>query len=196
MLAHGNRHESYAEFSSDDPYEIEADYFAASLLMPEALFAPAISRAGQGIAAVEYLTGLCATSLTATAIRYAQHTDDVVAVIVSAGKKIKFCVMSKALKEVAGGNRVSKSEPLPPGTPTHSFNADPERVARAECTSGVSELQDWIGGRHRVEMDEDVVGLGGYGRTLTVLTSRGAVDVEELQEEEELVESWRPRFRR
>ena len=34
------------------------------------------------------------------------------------------------------------------------------------------------------------------GRTLTILAARSAVDVDELQENEELVESWRPRFRR
>jgi hypothetical protein len=195
VLAHGGRHESHAGFGSDDPYEIEADYFAAALLMPEALFSAAIAEAGQGLAAVEHLAGRCITSLTATAIRYAQHTDDVVAVVISAGKKIKYCFMSKALQEVAGGNRIGKDEPLPPGTPTYNLNLNPDRVARAERASGVSELQDWIGGRHRVEMDEDVVGLGGYDRTLTVLTARGAVDLE-LQEEEEMLESWRPRFRR
>ena len=196
VLAHGGRHESHAGFGSDDPYEIEADHFAAALLMPESLFSAAIAGAGRGLAAVEHLAGLCVTSLTATAIRYAQHTDDVVAVVISAGKKIKYCFMSKVLQELAGGNRIGKGEPLPPGTPTYNFNLDGDRVVAAERASGVSELQDWIGGRHRVEMDEDVVGLGGYGRTLTVLTARGAVDLDELQEEGEMLESWRPRFRR
>ena len=78
VLAHGNRHESRAGFRSDDPYEIEADHFAAALLMPEFLFSAAIADAGQGIAAVDHLAGRCVTSLTATAIRYAQYTDDVV----------------------------------------------------------------------------------------------------------------------
>ena len=53
-----------------------------------------------------------------------------------------------------------------------------------------------MGGRYQVEMDEDVIGLGGYGQTLTILTARSAVDLEELEQDEELVESWRPRFRR
>ena len=196
VLAHGNSHESYAGFNSDDQYEIEADCFAASLLMPESLFSEAIGRAGQGIAAVEYLSDHCLTSLTATANRYAQYTDDVVAVIVSAGEKIHYCFMSNALKDLAGGNRITKGEPLPPGTPTYNFNADPDRGAHADSTSGVSELQDWLGGSYSVEFTEDVVGLGGYGKTLTILAARSAVDVDELQENEELVESWRPRFRR
>lgn len=196
VLAHGNRHESQAGFRSDDPYELEADHFAAALLMPEALFAAAIAEAGQGVAAVEHLAGRCITSLTATAIQYAQHTGDVVAVVVSAGKEVRYCFMSSAMEEIAGGNRISKGEPLPPETPTFNFTGVPDRVARAERTSGTSELQDWIGGRHQVEMDEDVIGLGKYGQTLTVLTARAAVDFEELEQDAEIDDSWRPRFRR
>ena len=142
VLAHGNRHESHAGFRSDDPYEIEADHFAAALLMPELLFSAAIADAGQGIAAVDQFASRCVTSLTATAIRYAQYTDDVVAVIVSTGKRVRYCFMSKMLQEIANGNGVYKGELLPSGTPTYNFNLDLDRVARADRVTGVSELQD------------------------------------------------------
>jgi hypothetical protein len=33
----------------------------------------------------------------------------------------------------------------------------------------MSLLSDWFDGPHDIEMNEDVVGLGRYGRTLTVL---------------------------
>jgi Zn-dependent peptidase ImmA (M78 family) len=189
-------HHSHAGFSSDDRYEFEADHFAAALLMPDLLFTAAVSGAGGGLAAIESLSALCVTSLTATAIRYAKCTDDVAAVIVSTGKRINYCFMSKALEEIAGQNRVRKGEALPPECPTELFNRDPGRVSRAERTAGESELQDWIGGSHSVTLTEEVVGLGGYGRTLTVLTAQEAVDLEELEEDEKLVESWKPRFRR
>ena len=104
--------------------------------------------------------------------------------------------MSKAFQEVAGKNRINKGDQLPPGTATAELNKDAERVTRADRAMGTSDLQDWIGGPHSVELTEEVVGLGGYGMTLTVLTATNPVDVEELQEEEELVESWKPRFRR
>jgi Zn-dependent peptidase ImmA (M78 family) len=189
-------HQSHAGFSSDDRYELEADHFAAALLMPDALFTAAVSRAGEGLAAIESLSALCVTSLTATAIRYAKCTDDVAAVIVSTGKRINYCFMSKALEEIAGQNRVRKGEALPPGCSTELFNRDAGRVSRSDRTAGESDLQDWIGGGHSVTLTEEVVGLGGYGRTLTVLTAQDAVDLEELEEDEELVESWKPRFRR
>lgn len=79
-------HQSHAGFTSDDRYELEADHFAAALLMPDELFPAAVSHAGEGLAAIEYLSGLCVTSLTATAIRYTKCTDEVVAVVVSSGK--------------------------------------------------------------------------------------------------------------
>lgn len=53
-----------------------------------------------------------------------------------------------------------------------------------------------MGGRYSVALTEEVVGLGGYGRTLTVLAAEGGTDLEELQEEEKMIESWKPRFRR
>jgi Zn-dependent peptidase ImmA (M78 family) len=189
-------HQSHAGFSSDDRYEIEADHFASALLMPDTLFTAAMSRAGEGLTAIETLSALCVTSLTATAIRYAQGAEDAAAVVMSTGKRINYCFMSKALLEIAGPNRIKKGEALPPGCPTELFNRDSGRVSRAERTTGESDLQDWIGGPHSVALTEEVVGLGGYGRTLTVLTTQEAVDPDELQEEVELIESWKPRFRR
>jgi hypothetical protein len=40
------------------------------------------------------------------------------------------------------------------------------------------------------------MGLGGYDRTLTVLTAPDIPDLEEIEEEDELRESWEPRFKR
>jgi hypothetical protein len=189
-------HQSRANFASDDPYEVEADFFASALLMPETPFGAAISGAGDGLAAIESLSDLCMTSLTATAIRFAQLTESTAAIVMSKGKKVDYCFMSKGLLEIAGANRIEKGELLPPGTTTCEFNKNDGRVRRGDRDSGRSELQDWIGGRHRVELIEEVVGLGEYGKTLTVLTAAEAIDAESLEEEEELIESWTPRFRR
>ncbi len=196
VLRHGDVHESHAGFSSDDPYELEADHFAAALLMPDALFRAAIRTAGTGLAAVESLSELCVTSLTATAIRYARHTDDAVAIVVSSGRFVNYCFMSDPLLEIAGSNRINKKDRLPPGTETSEFNKDEERVKCGARAEGNSDLQDWIGGRHSVELREEVVGLGNWGRTLTVLTADELPDLDAEREDEEILESWKPRFRR
>lgn len=196
VLGHGDVHESRAGSYSDDRYEVEADHFAAALLMPEDLFRTAIGSAGSGLTAIEGLAQLCVTSLTATAIRFTQFSGDIVAVVVSAGNRVIYCFMSEALEEIAGNNRIQKGEQLPPGTPTAEFNKDANRVKQGQRHAGTSDLQDWIGGRHSVELTEQVVGLGGYGRTLTVLTSSSPTDLEDLEEDAQIAESWTPRFRR
>ena len=79
VLSNHEIHESQAGFASGDRYEIEADHFAATLLMPRALFRKAMSTFGDGLAAIEKLAERCRTSLTATAIRYARCTREAVA---------------------------------------------------------------------------------------------------------------------
>jgi hypothetical protein len=56
-----------------------------------------------------------------------------------------------------------------------------------------------MGGERIYQVHEAVVGLGQYGRTLTVLTCEGlSVDKESEYDDEEakLIESWTPKFRR
>ena len=59
-----------------------------------------------------------------------------------------------------------------------------------------SNLQDWFGGKRKIEISEDVVGLGRYGKTLTVLYDINLPDADEEEDEESLIESWTPRFKR
>jgi hypothetical protein len=188
-------HESRAQFVSKDRYEMEADGFAAGLLMPRHLFVPSLERAGLGLAAIESLAALCKTSLHATGIRFAQCTRDMVAVVVSSGSQIDHCFMSEALKGVSGIDWLRKRDLLPRSSPTYAFNQDAANVRHAVRIEGTSNLQDWFGGGRRLAIDEDVIGLGSYGRTLTVLYN---INVPEPEEEEEaaLIESWTPRFRR
>ncbi len=198
VLADSDVHESRAGFASGDHYEIEADHFAAGLLMPRPLFTDAMRRAGDGLAAIETLKDICQTSLTATAIRYTQCSPrDPMAIVLSTGTLINYCFMSDALKVVDGLNWIHKRELLPKDTVTFTFNRDASRVRSADRAEGTSSLQDWFGGRHNVEVTEEVIGLGSYEKTLTVLTIPDDLpDPEEAEEEDELVESWQPRFRR
>lgn len=188
-------HESRAGFASKDRYEMEADGFAAGLLMPRHLFFPALQRAGDGLAAIESLAGLCKTSLHATAIRYTQCTRDPMAIVVSVGNRIDHCFMSDALKNLGGIDWLRKREAVPRGTPTFAFNQDSENVRRTVRIEETSNLQEWFGGRRSLEISEDVIGLGGYGKTLTVLYDIAVPDPEDEEDEKSLIESWTPRFR-
>jgi hypothetical protein len=189
-------HESRAGFRSKDQYEAEADHFAAALLMPSQLFRLAIRQAGDGVAAIEYLADLCKTSLPATAIRYAQCALDPLAIIQSEGQEVEFCVMSDVLRELDGIDWLRKRQAVPPGTVTAEFNADRANVVKAARRKGTADLQDWFGGQRSIEMTEGVVGLGSYGKTLTVLHDIELPDEDDEADEEALQQSWTPRFAR
>jgi hypothetical protein len=196
VLGDRNIHESHAGFGSGDRYELEADHFAAALLMPRQMFSAALRRAGDGIAAIERLAVSCGTSLTATAIRYTQCTSDPVAIVLSTGRSIDYCFMSDALRDQGGIDWIRKRQAVPPNTPTFAFNRDPDKVRHADRTQDESNLRTWFGGSRSVELREDVIGLGGYGKTLTVLHGIELPDDQQEDEDESLTESWTPRFRR
>ena len=189
------QHLSKAGFRSTDRYEQEADQFASALLMPAKLFAAAAGRAGDGLQAIETLQAMCETSLEATAIRYAQTSRDPVAVIRSGAGTIDYAVMSSSLMDFPGLDWIRKRTPLPSGSVTADFNADAENITRGRRVEGRGYLQDWFNGQHRQEIVEEVVGLGSYGKALTVLTGMESPDEFE-DEEANLEESWAVRFRR
>jgi hypothetical protein len=189
-------HESRAGYASNDRYEVEADRFAAAFLMPRHLFFPALEQAGKGLAAIESLSILCETSLHATAIRYAQCAREPVAIVLSNASRIDHCFMSDALKNLGGIDWLRKREAVPPGTPTRGFNQGAANIAQAGRIEDESNLQQWFGGTRNIRISEDVIGLGGYGKTLTVLYDIELPEPEDEEEEAALQESWTPRFRR
>jgi len=180
-------HQSTTGFISKDKYEREADSFAAGLLMPRNLFLASQSKSGQGLVAIETLSKLCMTSLTATAIRFARLSEELVAIICSTGNEIDFAVMSKPLQDLPGISWISKNSRLTPGTATYNFNKDNANVLSGRRLQASTTLGAWFEGGNHLELTEEIVGLGEYGRTLTVLwtDSTGTSDEAEEQDEEE-----------
>jgi hypothetical protein len=76
--------------------------------------------------------------------------------------------MSKGLKAHRNLTWLRKGAGIPEGSATAKFNRDSSSVATAQRANATSTLGDWFDGDD-VEIEEDVVGLGEYGRTLTVL---------------------------
>lgn len=187
-------HYSRAGLFGGDRYEVEADHFAAGLLMPGMLFRRAMARAGSGFAAIERLHRDCRTSLTSTAIRYAQLSDEPLVVVMSTGQRIDYWSGSDRFKQIPNVQWLRKGEPVPSGTATAVFNADPGNVARCERREEASSLLDWFGDGPDLELCEDVVGLGSYGKTLTVLFAENWPDEED--EEDEDLGAWEPTFHR
>jgi Zn-dependent peptidase ImmA (M78 family) len=195
LLPHADSvHQSRAGFASEDPIEREADYFASGLLMPTSLFQKEIRRHDDGLDAIIRLSELCLSSLTATAIRYADLTRGAVVVIVSSESTVEFAFLSEGIKALKDIRWIRKGTPIPKGSLTARFN--PARFGSAASDSDDVDISDWLGGKS-VRGKEEVQGLGGYGRSLTVLTCTVRDETygdDDDEEEESLIESWTPRF--
>ena len=93
-----------------------------------------------------------------------------------------------------------KGTALPRGTATALLNANARRVADGDRAEQDIDIMDWLGGAKSVRATEQAVGLGGYGKTLTVLTCP-TVEDESYQEDDGddddgSVDRWTPKFRR
>lgn len=197
VLPEDGIHTSRAGFVSADPYELEADSFAVGLLMPSTQFKRVIRRLDPGLAAIESLSRDCKTSLTATAIRYAELSEDAIAIIISTGQAIDYCFLSEAMKSLPELTWLHKRSPVPPSTETARFNSTPERILKADRAENEIDVIEWFGGDKSVMVTEEVIGLGRYGKTLTVLSSTTIGQEEDEEDDDDrLIESWTPRFRR
>lgn len=192
LLAATGIHQSHAGFASGDKYELEADHFAAGLLMPNPLFERA--RVGSGFRAIEKLSAKCVTSLIATAIRYVECAEETVAVVISTGQVIDYWFASEAFKGISRIRWLGKGDPVPSGTATAAFNRDQGRVESGERLEESTNVRKWFGDGPDRELSEDIVGLGRYGKTLTILFAEDWPSEDE--EEEEQLGAWDPTFHR
>lgn len=194
LFAGDGTHVSRAGFATRDRHELEADFYASGLLMPDGPFRAAMRRVGDGLEAIEELAALCETSLTATAIRFAQSVREPAAVIVSTGQRVDYAFLSDAMREFAGVTWPRKGDNLPDDSLTARFNADPGGVEARRRDAAETGLRIWFETRRSVDATEEVIGLGEYGRTLTVITTETSPDDED--EDEELEQRWTPSFPR
>ena len=192
----GNMHSSRAGFVSSDSYEREADHFAAGLLMPTTLVRGVIGEESEGLCAIEAIQQKANASLTAAAIRYIGLTDAAAAIIVSRNGRVDYCFMSETMESLREITWPRKGTLIPSDTVTESIldkSEEEQREARAE---GEVDITTWFGGRRSVTAWEEVIGLGSYGRILTVLTCPNLDENEDEDSDEALEESCTPRFRR
>jgi predicted transcriptional regulator len=200
VLKDGCPHVSQAGFTSSDPYELEADNFAAGLLMPSTLFSKAMSRLDAGLSAIEDLAAQCRTSLTATAIRYAELSREPIAVILSTANTVDFCRLSESMKGLSNFDWLRRCSPVPTRTGTAAFNAAPGRVAQSHRETLDIDVADWLAGDRSIPCREEMVGLGSYGKTLTVLTcgasNDDSADDGDEETEETMVEHFDRRYGR
>jgi hypothetical protein len=191
----GGTHLSRANFSEASSIELEADHFASGLLLPSRLTRTFLDTHQVGLEGVLALADTAECSRTAAAIRAAQCSSYPIAVIVSRNDQIAYAFPSEEFKQLGKLDFLRKGTPLPSGL-TKRFNSEASNVLQARKACGETRLGDWFGGAKGIALDEEVVGLGSYGFTLTILSSEAQVSApdEEEDEDAELEKSWTAKF--
>lgn len=190
-------HVSRAGFTEgSSSIELEADHFASGLLMPTSHVREVLLRSPVGLVGIEALAKEAKASLTAAAIRAAECAPYPMAVIVSRGAEISYSFMPDSFKALPGVHYLRKGTSLP-DTATRAFNVGSGNIAQGRRHCASVSLRHWFEGAASRDLDEEIVGLGSYGLTLTVLSSDQLQDdPDEVDDEEEsLMESWEVRFR-
>lgn len=195
IIKAGGAHMSRANFTQNTSIELEADHFASGLLLPSGLTRKLLSNNQVGLDGILKLAEMAHCSITAAAIRAAECGAYPMATIVSKGDEIAYAFTSTSFKNLGKLAFLRKGSPLPIGA-TRSFNADAANVLRAERAVGETDLAAWFDGPARISLDEEIIGLGKYGYTLTILTSETLPEdpLDNEDEDSELEKSWTPRF--
>ncbi|MDE0932601.1 MAG: ImmA/IrrE family metallo-endopeptidase [Novosphingopyxis baekryungensis] len=176
ILKAGPLHASRAGFSQgDQTIEIEADHFSSGLLLPGHLVRKALWDGRIGLEGIEELAELSECSLTASAIRAAECSPYPMAVVVSRADRICYGFLSDSFKQLRPRAFPRKGDLLPDST-TRQFNLDDANIRDRKRLVGETMMADWFDGPSGVALDEEVLGLGTYGYTLSVFSSEELPD--------------------
>lgn len=165
-------HPSQCDFQSRNPVEIEADHFAAALLMPTKQFARAARAKTRGLGAILSLAEQFGTSVTSTALRYVRLDVAPCAVVKwnPDGFAWKWCAPSMA--EAGYRGTIRDPDKVPTDSPTgRALNAEQPRGApyfRCGTVASAWFPTAWLGSRRDVILFEEAIRLGSFG-VLTIL---------------------------
>ena len=200
IIRDGGQHVSRAGFSQGaTSIEIEADHFAAGLLMPSLLVRRLLSDCQPGLQSVHLLERRAKVSLTAAAIRVAQCAEYPVGVVVTQGEEVSYGFFSESFKRLGKRVFLRKGDRIPNDVETLVFNRSPSNVTDRKSVTSETTLGAWFNNGSDIVLDEEIIGLGRYGYTLTILSSEALLTDEDerdeaLEEEDALKRSWTPRF--
>ena len=102
--------------NSRSPQEIEANQFAAELLMPKHYFINEVNDRPPSAHLVNSLTSMFETSLQSTLVRYTEMTQESIAVVLSENLKVKWALRSNNFKYY-----IESQVPLSPDTYAYDF---------------------------------------------------------------------------
>ena len=162
-------HASFTDYQSNNPAELEADSFAAALLMPEKRFFSAVRPRRPSVQSIRELVEQFGTSYASTAIRYAKSNLHSVIVMRWTFEERKWCWSSKDMHQITGNKLYKFAEKIPVGSLTHSMLYG---IQEMHSVKG-STLSAWCpfvmpGSKKDMIVSEETMSLGSYG-VLTIL---------------------------
>lgn len=170
--------------NSKDKHEREADWFASELLAPTRFVQARILSQEPAVEALSQLARDCHASLSMIAIRYAELSDLAVAAVLSHKGVVEWTACSARVREHGWWRRLSRRTEVAPGSATSALARNASAVQRGDQRSSAGYLCEWFeGAPEEVEVEEDAVGLGSFGRVLTLLFAPELPDPDELEEE-------------
>jgi len=148
------------------PLEVEASIFAGSLLMPKDLFVQRINGRRPAPNVIDDLCDYFDTSLTATALRYVETSNDYYVFVLSENNRIRWWRASGSF-----GARelwIESKTPLPPHSAAASFFRGESVPTKPEHV----DLRAWLGDVPGVFGDtimEQAFALPSYGQVISIL---------------------------
>ncbi len=117
------------------------------------------------------------------------------AIVMSREDRICYGFFSDGFKQLKPRAFPRKGDLLPDSTTRH-FNLDKTNIENGKRLTGETTLADWFDGPTSIALDEEVLGLGKYGYTLTVFSSEELPEEPEEYEDEEanLIGSYAAKF--
>jgi hypothetical protein len=164
-LLRGETHSSEPGFRSKNPKELQADEFAAALLIPASLMEPTIEKRGfMSLSEVQSISERCQTSLYATSIRYVRMASEACLAVLAKDGNIKSSFCSDEARYTRFGKiKISR---LPENSPGHRLVSQLGPADISECKHAVSA---WFPRQDDIELWENCAHIGD-GYTISLLS--------------------------
>ena len=170
-LLSGRRHNSESDFGSRNPAELEADEFAADLLMPMELYRGQLDSFRCGFCTLGDLTRLAeqlGTSLTSTARRYCESDREPCTIFFSTRGLMHWGKASTDMQSL-GMYFCDTNQPAPAGSKTAELWAQLEAGAPVDKVEGRIRADVWFRWPKATYLWEEAMPLGRQ-RVITQLT--------------------------
>lgn len=171
-LRSGVEHDSESDFVSRDPKEIEADEFAADLLMPMELFRKEIPTFRGGFCQIKDLMTLAdrlGVSVTSIARRYCESDGEACTIYFSEGGRVRWGKYSEDMKRRYMYYYEYNTAP-PAGSNTRAYWDAKKAGTPVDRLASQVSAQVWFPSTFTKTLWEEVMPLGNTGRVITMLT--------------------------